>query len=555
MQKERGPTRVPSAAAQIRADQNRATVGGASGTAGVAPYSAPGLDELGNSSTHGATSPRHPREEEGQRLEDKRHGAARRHEPWAEGSVVQRGFGNNYDEERRRDETSGQPRPHSEGANGFRKEDTGSASEGGKRRVPAETATSSNTSVPQRVRGAAGTVFSHQQQQERNGQPRVGSAPSAQSQGDPQHYQNSSKLSGGDAGRKISSSPPRGETERGGRGDVYSRDVSSASFDRVGNSRGISSPDRSPAPRTLDGSLDKGGVKRSPSRGGGDRGFDQQAVVRRGQYGPGRGETGTGAPTSSVAATEGRRCGGGQDGGFKAARGNEPASTRAAGDEQSFHTDGVGFSEQNKERSNAPSVGRGAARASAAANAPSAGRSGQQQRQGDKNKGGEVDSSNNGKLKGNGGGDDGGGGFGGDANGRSVPSRSGSPSPQGATTTTTTTTPTTTTLKSVQDRPKIQHMPKNMSEVAIAAAGSAGDTSPERTTGVSDTEREPHKGALVAGAAEAREGDGKGGATEAGKGMSDRQERALRAFLKGVRLFPVRRQICHRLKLVGTPRF
>ena len=181
----------------------------------------------------------------------------------------------------------------------------------------------------------------------------------------------------------------------------------------------------------------------------------------------------------------------------------------------------AGYSENNTQRNTVAPMGRGRAGwgGPAAANAPSAtGQRGQQRGGDDNTEGGDenVDCTDNGKRKGG-------------------LSRSGSPSPEGATTTTTTSAPTTTTLKSAQDRRKIQHMAKTMSEVAIAAAGGAADTSPERTAGGSDTEREPRKGVLAAGAAEARGGDGKAGAAGAGKGMTDRQERALRAFLKGVR--------------------
>ncbi|CAM9352187.1 unnamed protein product, partial [Laminaria digitata] len=533
MHEQRGPTgtRVPSSAEQTGANKTRGTtVGGTADTARDAPRSAPGLYDEGssNDSIHGSTRQWHPREEDERRLEDgqQHHGNARRHDEfWAEGSVVQGGFGNSLrEEESRRGDGRGQSRPHSEGARGCRREDRGGGSEGVKRRVPGEAgAMSSNTSVvQQRGRGAiAGTMFS-QQQQDRNGEPRVGSASSRQRQGNPQNYQSGSKLSaergggggGGDGegggradGKSVGSRMT--PTPHGLPADAYSRDVSGASSDRVGGSRGLSSSrDRSTPPRALDGGLDKGGVQGNQTRGGGDGAFDQQANVRQGQYEPDRGKRG----------------GGGEDGGLRAARGNEPARLTTPP-----RPDDVGYAKNNSQRDNnaTPVVG-GAVRASAAANVSPVGQSGPQRRLDDITKGGKhVDSANDGTLKG------GGGGGGGKVRTvKGAPTRSGSPSPEHATTTTTT-APSAVTLKSAQDRPKIQHMAKTMSEVAIAAAGGAADTSPERKSSMSDTEREPRKGAAVAGAAEVREGDGKGGAAEAGKGMTDRQERALRAFLKG----------------------
>lgn len=568
VQEDLDPT--ASAAESTRVNNYRETIDRAGGTASDAPHSALGLIGGSSNRTHHATSQRHPREGEEQRVENTTyHGTAQRREPCAEESVAQRGFANSHhrENENQRENRGRQARPHSEGGAGFRGEDRGGASEGWKRRSPRKSVGGSISRVVQRDQ-SAGTNFSQQQQQERKGEPRgAGSASSERRQENPQHYQRSSELSDGDAGRMVSSSPPRGEMERGGGGrggrgergdggeggwaastsagprttptpraslsDANSRDVNSLSSDRVGDSRGLSSRDRSPPPRTPEASIDMVGVIGSPSRGrGGDRALDLQAIARQGQYGPGRGGTGVEVTTSSVAAPDRRRRGGGEGGGFRAGRGNEPVSARtergeqiwSRGDTTPSYPDDVGYSKNSSQRNNATPVGGGRAAwgGPAAANAPSAtGLSGHQGRRDGNTEGGggNVDAANNGKFKGG-------------------LSRSGSPPPEGSTTTTTTTSaPTTTTLKSVQDRRKIQHMAKTMSEVAIAAAGGAADTSPDKTADGSDNEREPRKAALTASAAEARGGDRKAGAAEAGKGMTDRQERALRAFLKGVRSY------------------
>lgn len=477
--------------------------------------------------------------------------------------AAQGGFGSDHQAENRRDNNnarSGQSRPHGEGGgdgSGFRREDKGGMMPGsGKRGAdPGETVGSSYSAdgAAQRGQATAGSSFSQkqQQQQTRAGESsRVGGSDRQRPVNQPQQsYQNSSELRGGDTSR-TTSSPSRGRGGRGrggGGGDgggegggrdtsarsgtaptphvlptdtSNSRDGISTSPGRVDGSRGrVSGRDWSPL-RTRDGSFDKSGVNGSPGRA-----LNQQADVGQGKHGQNGGKSGTEATVSSVFAAEGKRRGDDKGGGFRA-QGNESARLTTPP-----HRDDARFSRNNNSDSTAATVmGRGVVHASdAPTDVSSAGESEQQQRRRDGNIRGreQADSANNGNFIGGGLGGVGGA----DRNRHSSPSRSGSPSPQGATT-------ITATLKSVQDRPKIQHMPKTMSEVAIAAGGGAASsgedgTSPERTAGVAHTDREPRKRALVE--KEPREGDGKDGAAKSGKGMTDRQERALRAFLQGVR--------------------
>lgn len=136
----------------------------------------------------------------------------------------------------------------------------------------------------------------------------------------------------------------------------------------------------------------------------------------------------------------------------------------------------------------------------------------------------------------------------------SAPSRSSSQSPTVATPTTTM-SPTVSTLKSVQGRLNLQHMPKNMPEVVVAAAdgavasvgGIVGGMVPGMTATASASERAKvetktsikKKEAMCKAEknekGERYDGDNPAVGGEEGR-INDRSERALRAFLQGVRL-------------------